>query len=66
VVAVVDLCLLLTRGVGGLFMAKAEAAPAPKMTFRQLSSMRLNTVDAMFFLVFGLIAIGLAVGIQLR
>jgi hypothetical protein len=45
-------------------MAKAEVAQ--KMTFRQLSSMRLNTVDAMFFLVFGLIAIGLAVGIQLR
>jgi hypothetical protein len=46
-------------------MAKA-AAPAPKMTFSDLKTMKLKTVDAMFFLVFGLIAIGLAVGAGLR
>jgi hypothetical protein len=46
-------------------MAKA-AAPAPKMTMRDLSSMKLRTVDAMFVLVSGLIAIGLVVGIALR
>jgi hypothetical protein len=46
-------------------MAK-KAAPAPKMTIRDLSSMKLRTVDAMFVLVSGLIAIGLVVGIALR
>jgi hypothetical protein len=47
-------------------MAKAAAVPAPKMTFSELKSMKLKTVDAMFFLGFGLIAIGLVVGFQLR
>ena len=59
-----DHCLLHSSRIGGL-MAKA-AAPAPKMTMRDLSSMKLRTVDAMFFLVSGLIAIGLVVGIALR
>jgi hypothetical protein len=43
-------------------MAKAEAVPAPKMAFNT----KLKTVDALFFLGFGLIAIGMAVGFQLR
>jgi len=47
-------------------MAKAEAAPAPKMTLSELKSMKLKTVDAMFFLMFGLITIGLVVGFELR
>ena len=63
-IAAVDHRLLLSGCIGG-FMAKA-AAPAPKMTMRDLSSMKLRTVDAMFFLVSGLIAIGLVVGIALR
>jgi len=46
-------------------MAKAAAA-APKMTFSDLKTMKLKTVDAMFVLLFGLIAIGLVVGVQLR
>ena len=46
-------------------MAKA-AAPAPKMTFGEFSHMKLKAVDAMFVLVFGLIAIGMVVGFQLR
>jgi hypothetical protein len=46
-------------------MAKVQA-PAPKMTLREMSSMKLRAVDAMFFLMFGLIAIGLVVGIELR
>jgi hypothetical protein len=46
-------------------MAKGQAPP-PKMTIKDLSSMKLRTVDAMFVLMFGLIAIGLAVGIELR
>jgi hypothetical protein len=46
-------------------MAKAAAAP-PKMTLRDLSGMKLSSVDAMFYLMFGLIAIGLVVGSQLR
>ena len=47
-------------------MAKAAAAPVPKMTFKEMSSLRLRAVDAMFYFVFGLIAIGLGVGIALR
>ena len=46
-------------------MAKA-AAPAPKMTFSDFKTMKLKTVDAMFVLLFGLIAIGLVVGVELR
>jgi hypothetical protein len=46
-------------------MAKATA-PAPKMTFSDLKTMKLKTVDAMFVLLFGLIAIGLVVGVELR
>ena len=46
-------------------MAKA-AAPAPKMTFSDLKTMKLKTIDAMFFLMVGLIAIGLVVGVELR
>ncbi len=46
-------------------MAKA-AAPAPKMTFSDLRTMKLKTVDAMFVVLFGLIAIGLVVGVELR
>jgi hypothetical protein len=46
-------------------MAKVEAA-APKMTLSRLSSTKLKAVDALFFLMFGLIAIGLVVGIELR
>jgi len=46
-------------------MAKAEAAPA-KMTVGQLSGLRLKFIDAMFFLMFGIIAIGLVVGFELR
>ena len=47
-------------------MAKAEAAPAPRMTFSELKSMRLKTLDAMFVLVSGIIVIGMVVGFQLR
>ncbi len=46
-------------------MAKVQAAP-PKLTLREMSSMKLRAVDAMFFLMCGLIAIGLVVGIELR
>jgi hypothetical protein len=46
-------------------MAKA-AAPVPKMTFKEMSGMKLRTVDAMFYLGFGLVAIGLVMGIALR
>jgi hypothetical protein len=65
VVPVVDHRLLFFAATGG-FMAKAAAAPVPKMSLKEFSSMRLRTVDAMFFLMFGLIAIGLVVGIELR
>jgi hypothetical protein len=47
-------------------MGKAAAAPAPKMTFGDFKTMKLKTLDAMFFLVFGIIAIGLVVGFELR
>jgi len=46
-------------------MAKA-AAPAPKMTLSDIKTMKLKTVDAMFVLLFGLLAIGLVVGVELR
>jgi len=46
-------------------MAKA-AAPAQKMTFSDFRTMKLKTVDAMFVVLFGLIAIGLVVGVELR
>jgi len=46
-------------------MAKAEA-PAPKMTFSDFKTMKLKTIDAMFFLMIGLIAIGMVVGVELR
>jgi hypothetical protein len=64
VVYAVDHCLLLTGRIGG-FMAKAEAASA-KMTFGQLSSMRLAPVDAVFLVGFGVIAIALVVGFVMR
>src|SRR5262249_55051421 len=64
VVHIVDYRLLLSGRTGGL-MAKAAAAAAPK-TFSDLKGMKLKTVDAMFYLMFGLIAIGLAVGATLR
>jgi hypothetical protein len=64
VVCAVDHRLLFTGRIGG-FMAKAEAAPA-KMTFGQLSSMRLAPVDAMFFFGFGVISIALVVAFVMR
>jgi hypothetical protein len=54
---------LLLLSIGG-FMAKAEAA-APNIS-GALTSMKLKAVDALFFLAFGLIAIGLAVGFMLQ
>ena len=45
-------------------MAKA-AAPA-KMTFGEFSQAKLQTIDALFLMMFGLIAIGMVVGFQLR
>jgi hypothetical protein len=36
------------------------------MTFSDLKTMKLKTVDAMFVVLFGLIAIGLVVGVELR
>jgi len=45
-------------------MTKADTAP--KTTLSELKSMKLKTVDAMFVLGFGIIAIGLVVGFQLR
>jgi hypothetical protein len=46
--------------------ASAAAAPASKMTFSELKSMKLKTVDAIFVLGFGLVAIGAVVGLALR
>ena len=46
-------------------MAKA-AASAPKMTFGEFSHSKLQTIDALFLMMFGLIAIGMVVGFQLR
>ena len=51
--------------IGGL-MAKVAAAPPPKMTLGQLSSMKLKTVDALFVVGVGLVAMGMVVGIAVR
>ena len=47
-------------------MAKVAAAPPPKMTLGQLSSMKLKGVDALFVVGIGLVAMGMVVGIAVR
>jgi hypothetical protein len=48
-------------------MASTSAtAPAPKMTLGDLKSLKLKTVDALFVLAFGMVAIAAVVGIALR
>jgi hypothetical protein len=48
-------------------MASTSAtAPAQKMAVSDLKSLKLQTLDAMFVLAFGVVAIAAVVGIALR
>ena len=44
----------------------STSATAPKMAISDLKSLKLQTLDAMFVLAFGVVAIAAVVGIALR